>query len=60
MNMIVKKNARQDKNSFADEGKKEAEEADNKRDMGALHKITQIMFETSQKCSKVVRDRKGR
>ena len=60
MNKIVKKNARRDKRAFADQLAKEAEEAANKRGMGALHKITQRLCGTRQKCSTAVRDREGR
>ena len=59
-NKEVKKNARRDKRAFADQLAKEAEEAANKRDMGALHKITRRLCGTRQKCSTVVRDREGR
>ena len=41
MNTIVKKNARRNKRAFADQLAKEAEEAGNKRDIGALHRITE-------------------
>ena len=40
MNKIVKKNSRRDKRAFADQLARDAEEAANKRDMGALHMIT--------------------
>ena len=60
MNKIVKKNARRDKRAFADQMAEEAEEAANKRDMGALHKITRRLCGTRKKCSTVVRDREGR
>ena len=39
-NKEVQENARRDKRAFTDKLANEAEEADNKRDMGALHKIT--------------------
>ena len=60
MNKIVKKNASRDKKAFADKLAKGAEEASNKRDMGAFNKIIRRMCEASQKCSTLVRDREGR
>ena len=59
-NKEVKKNARRDKRVFADIVAKEAEEAANKRDMSAIHKITRKQCGTHQKCSTVVNDRGGR
>ena len=55
MNKIV----RRDKRAFAVQLTKEAEEAADQRDMGALHKITRRLLEAHQKCSTVVRDRQG-
>ena len=60
MNKIVKKKARRDKRAFADQMAKEAEEAANKRDIGAFHKITRRLCGARQKYSTVVRDREGR
>ena len=58
MNKIVKKNARRDKRAFADKMAREAEEAANKRDMGALYKITRKLCGARQKRLTVFRDRK--
>ena len=57
MNKIVNKNTRRDKKAFADQLAREAEEATNKRDMSALHKITRRLCQARQKCSTVVKDR---
>ena len=57
---IVKKNARRNKRAFADQIAKEVEETANKRDMGALHKITRRLCGVRQKCSTVARNRAGR
>ena len=59
-NKEVKKDARRDKGAFVDQPVKEAEEAANKRYIGALHKITRRVCGIRQKCSTVVKVRGGR
>ena len=60
MNKKFKKNSWRVKRAFADQLAKDAEDAVNKRGMSALHKITRTHCGTRQKCSTVIRDRKGR